>query len=268
MAVLRGSRAQGVPPWTFTLPFHGQGVKQSLKYWQALSRCLEDVEVGMLESTTKSIDDNSGFKRSFLSCNITAKGSRWLAASALSLPELQLEVSDEMKAEDKAQQEVQRREEVRVRERMGAGTSYRDEKVANRNVRDFGCEVSSRGSFATPADFPRNDCSPYSHVHVHRESLGFVHRSRIIFCRPVPNPNVTIRNLFHRCMGRRTLVSKPPRSCDSGITKRGNGSGFGLDSSDSSSFISSQFKPGSHRLSMNERSRLPGSHRVETDVSR
>jgi hypothetical protein len=26
-----------------------------------------------------------------------------------------------------------------------------------------------------------------------RESLGFVHRSRAIFCRPVPSPNVTIR---------------------------------------------------------------------------
>jgi hypothetical protein len=45
----------------------------------------------------------------------------------------------------------------------------------------------SRGRFATPADFPLHDCSPYSHVHVRREGLGFVHRSRAIFCRPVPN---------------------------------------------------------------------------------
>jgi hypothetical protein len=63
-----------------------------------------------------------------------------------------------------------------------------DGEVANRNGRDFGWEMSSRGRFATPADFPRRDCSPYSHVHVRRESLGFVHRPRAIFCRPVPNP--------------------------------------------------------------------------------
>jgi hypothetical protein len=30
---------------------------------------------------------------------------------------------------------------------------------------------SSRGCFATPADFPRHDCSPYSHLHVRRERL-------------------------------------------------------------------------------------------------
>jgi hypothetical protein len=33
-----------------------------------------------------------------------------------------------------------------------------------------------------------------SRVHVRRESLGFVHRSRTIFCRPVRNLSVTIRN--------------------------------------------------------------------------
>ena len=43
----------------------------------------------------------------------------------------------------------------------------------------------SRGRFATPADFPPHDCSPYSHVHERRECLGFVHHSRTIFCRPV-----------------------------------------------------------------------------------
>jgi hypothetical protein len=52
----------------------------------------------------------------------------------------------------------------------------------------------SRGRFAMYADFPRHDVSPYSHVHARRESLGFVHRSRAIFCRPVPNLSVTIRN--------------------------------------------------------------------------
>jgi hypothetical protein len=57
----------------------------------------------------------------------------------------------------------------------------------------------SRGRFATPADFPLQDCIPYPHVHVRRESLGFVSRSRAIFCRPVPNPNRSIRNFLHRC---------------------------------------------------------------------
>jgi hypothetical protein len=54
--------------------------------------------------------------------------------------------------------------------------------------------MSSRGRFATPADFPLQDCSPYSHVHVRRERLGFVPRSRTILCRPVPNPLRLIRN--------------------------------------------------------------------------
>jgi hypothetical protein len=52
----------------------------------------------------------------------------------------------------------------------------------------------SRGRFATPADFPLHDCSPYSHVHARRERLGFVHRSRAVFRRPCPNPNIPIRN--------------------------------------------------------------------------
>jgi hypothetical protein len=38
-------------------------------------------------------------------------------------------------------------------------------KEANRDVWAFGWEMSSRGRFTTPADFPRHDCSPYSHVH-------------------------------------------------------------------------------------------------------
>ena len=77
-----------------------------------------------------------------------------------------------------------------------ASLPYTDAKIANRNVRDFGCEMSSRGRFATPTDFPLHDCSPYSHVHVRRESLEFVHRCMSILCRPVPNLSVTIRNLF------------------------------------------------------------------------
>jgi hypothetical protein len=36
---------------------------------------------------------------------------------------------------------------------------------------DFG-KMSSRGRFATPADFPLRDCSPYLGQHVRRESVG------------------------------------------------------------------------------------------------
>jgi hypothetical protein len=52
----------------------------------------------------------------------------------------------------------------------------------------------SRGRFVAPADFPLHDGTSYSHVRVRRESLGFVHRSRAIFCRPVPSPTSPIRN--------------------------------------------------------------------------
>jgi hypothetical protein len=44
----------------------------------------------------------------------------------------------------------------------------------SRNIRGFGWEMGSRGRFATPADFPRHDYSPYSHVPERRESLGFL----------------------------------------------------------------------------------------------
>jgi hypothetical protein len=77
-------------------------------------------------------------------------------------------------------------------------------------------EDRSRGRFATPADFPLHDCSPYSHVHVRRESLGFVHHSRTILCRAVPNPND--RNFFTRgdaprpCFSRCVLLSRLPLS--------------------------------------------------------
>jgi hypothetical protein len=64
-----------------------------------------------------------------------------------------------------------------------------NQTAANRNVRGLGWEMSSRGRFATPADFPRHDGSPYRGLHVHRDSLGFVRRSRAILCHPVPNPN-------------------------------------------------------------------------------
>jgi hypothetical protein len=67
-------------------------------------------------------------------------------------------------------------------------------KVANRDGRGFGWEMSSRGRLVTPTDFPRHDCSSYSHAYVRRERLGSVPRSRTIFCHPVPNLSVPIRN--------------------------------------------------------------------------
>jgi hypothetical protein len=62
-----------------------------------------------------------------------------------------------------------------------------------------GWEVTHEAVFATPADFPRHDCSAYSRVHVRRESLGFVHRSGLIFCRAVPTltlPFATFPSLY------------------------------------------------------------------------
>jgi hypothetical protein len=60
--------------------------------------------------------------------------------------------------------------------------------VTKSNGRDFGWEISSRGRFATPAGFTRHECSPYQELHARRESLGFVHRSRAVFCRPRAKP--------------------------------------------------------------------------------
>jgi hypothetical protein len=65
---------------------------------------------------------------------------------------------------------------------------YSDEKVANRNGWDLGWEIAHElGRFAAPADSPLHDCSPCSHVHARRESLGFVHIAQAILRRPVPN---------------------------------------------------------------------------------
>jgi hypothetical protein len=64
-----------------------------------------------------------------------------------------------------------------------------------------GGEMAHASRFTTPADLPPHEFSPYSHVHVRRESLGIVHRSRaIIFCRPVPNLVFRFAT-FHRCVG-------------------------------------------------------------------
>jgi hypothetical protein len=63
-----------------------------------------------------------------------------------------------------------------------------DQKVANRNGRDFRVGYRSRGRYATPADSPQHECTPYRELHARCERLGFVPRSRAIFCRAVPKP--------------------------------------------------------------------------------
>jgi hypothetical protein len=55
----------------------------------------------------------------------------------------------------------------------------------------------SRGRFATPADSPRHDYSPYSHVHVRRECLGFVRRSKYHFLPPRAQPQHFDSQLCH-----------------------------------------------------------------------
>jgi hypothetical protein len=70
--------------------------------------------------------------------------------------------------------------------------TYSDGNVANRNVCDFGWDISGR--YATPADSPVHDGTPYRKLRVRRWGFGFVHRSRSSFCRAVPNLRVTIRN--------------------------------------------------------------------------
>jgi hypothetical protein len=45
----------------------------------------------------------------------------------------------------------------------------------------------SGGRFATPADFPPHDGTPYRGLRVRRWGLGFVHHSRAVFCLAVPN---------------------------------------------------------------------------------
>jgi hypothetical protein len=54
--------------------------------------------------------------------------------------------------------------------------------------------------FATPADFPLHDGTPFRGLRVRRWGLGFVHRSRAILCRPAPNLNERYdRNFVQRC---------------------------------------------------------------------
>jgi hypothetical protein len=78
--------------------------------------------------------------------------------------------------------------------------SYSDAKVANR-VGD-----RSRGRYATPADFPPHGGSPYRGLRARRRGFGFVHHSRAISCRAVPNPHPTIRTFCTAVQQRRLAL--------------------------------------------------------------
>jgi hypothetical protein len=70
---------------------------------------------------------------------------------------------------------------------------YSDAKSCESQREGFRVGGRSRGRFATPADFPLHDCSPGRGLRVRRWGLGFVHRPRTIFCRPVHYLLRTIR---------------------------------------------------------------------------
>jgi hypothetical protein len=61
----------------------------------------------------------------------------------------------------------------RVENRVEELSAYSDaKKIADQSLRvGFRVGNRSRGCFATPADFPRHDCSPYPGLHVRRECL-------------------------------------------------------------------------------------------------
>jgi hypothetical protein len=69
-----------------------------------------------------------------------------------------------------------------------------DAQVANRDFRDFGWEVAHAAVTRRP---PNSLDTMVVRIRtegcVRRRGLGFVHRSRAMLCRAVPNPNVTIR---------------------------------------------------------------------------
>jgi hypothetical protein len=52
----------------------------------------------------------------------------------------------------------------------------------------------SRGRYATPADSPRHDGTPYRGLRVRRWGLGFVHHSRTILYRPRQTPTLRFAN--------------------------------------------------------------------------
>jgi hypothetical protein len=75
-------------------------------------------------------------------------------------------------------------------------------KCAIRDESGFRVADRSRRRFATPADFPLHDGTPYRGLRVRRWGLGFLHRSRSTLCRAVPNPKRYDSQLVHRCIPR------------------------------------------------------------------
>jgi hypothetical protein len=85
--------------------------------------------------------------------------------------------------------EMIEREELRFSTALSRQCQTSDEKAANRWAFRAHAAVSRRP--------PLSLCAIGTRTHIYTyaaESLGFVHRSRTILCRPVPNPNDTIRN--------------------------------------------------------------------------
>jgi hypothetical protein len=82
----------------------------------------------------------------------------------------------------------------------GKSLTYSDGKSCESYRLGFRVGDRSWGRYATPADFPLQDGTPYRELHVRRWGLGFVHHSRTSFCRAVPNPNVNVRNFCIACV--------------------------------------------------------------------
>jgi hypothetical protein len=83
----------------------------------------------------------------------------------------------------------------------------------------------SRGRYATPADSPRHDGTPYRGLHVRRWGLGFVHRSRtIIYVAPsCQTLNIMIRNF---CIAAGAL-GRAARGAHGGAARGDRGAGGG-----------------------------------------
>jgi hypothetical protein len=84
--------------------------------------------------------------------------------------------------------------EAATRVAHAPATTYSDETVANRDVRDFGwgivhAAVTRRPTISLYTMIPRTGGYVYD-----VGGLGFVCHSRAIFCRAVPNLSGTIRN--------------------------------------------------------------------------
>jgi hypothetical protein len=78
----------------------------------------------------------------------------------------------------------------------------RDAKVANRNVRDFGWEIA-HGAVTRRPPISLDTTVPRTVDNTHDVGVwDFVHRSRTILCRAVPNPSVTIRKRLRGCTAR------------------------------------------------------------------